>query len=79
MITKQQIEIVRNNWLKASKEFGFKIITPCFFMLNEVKKEVFAFLPEYGSLNGMIIDLIIDYEMNDKIRDFALSNSYFCG
>jgi hypothetical protein len=78
MSAQQQIEIVRNNWIRASKEFNFQIIMPYFLTINGIEQEVFAFLPEYGSPNGMIIDLIIDYEMNDKIRDFAVFNSYFC-
>ncbi|GHV57994.1 hypothetical protein FACS1894182_08440 [Bacteroidia bacterium] len=79
MNTKEQIEAVRYNWLRASQELGFRIVTPYIFTLNEVKHEAFAFLPEYGSPNGIIIDLMMEpnFETNEKVEEFAQINTCF--
>ncbi|GHT35576.1 hypothetical protein FACS189434_13600 [Bacteroidia bacterium] len=79
MTTKEQIETVRNNWLRVSRELGFKIVTPYLFTLNGVEQEAFAFLPEYGSPNGIIIDLMIEpyYETNEDVKVFAKIKACF--
>jgi hypothetical protein len=51
-------DIARENLIKASNDVGFKIVTPYFYKSDNYNIELFAFLPEYGSINGLIIDLI---------------------
>ncbi|HSZ34650.1 MAG TPA: hypothetical protein VK772_15145 [Puia sp.] len=79
MLNIDQIEIARNNWIKASGELGFKIITPFEILIEKSEKEVFAYLPEYGSLNGAIFELFTssDFKIDDRIKDWAVSNNCF--
>ena len=73
MSNKEKIDIARTNWLKASDELGFNIISP--YSVIEGSKEYifFAFIPKYGSPNGTIIDLIFapTYEKNKKMIEIA--------
>lgn len=64
MINVKQVEIARGNWLKASEELKFKIVTPYLLEINGITKTAFAYLPEYGSPNGVILGLTAapDYE-----------------
>ena len=79
MPSKVQIEIARNNWIKASNELGFKIITPFEILTEEKEREVFAYLPEYGSTNGVVVELFKspDCKTDDAIRNWARSNNCF--
>ncbi|GHV57996.1 hypothetical protein FACS1894182_08450 [Bacteroidia bacterium] len=76
MTTQEQIDFARKTWLQASKILDFKIATPYFLKLNGIQKEVFAFLPEYGSSNGMIIGLASQYEDKD-IRNWAMKHDCY--
>jgi hypothetical protein len=80
MLNNDQIEIARNNWIKASNELGFKIITPFEILIEKNEREVFAYLPEYGSHNGAIVELFTSSEkikIDDAIKDWARSNNCF--
>ena len=55
MITEDQVALARLNWIRASKELGFEIITPYLIETDSIRKSVFAFIPEYGSYNGTIV------------------------
>jgi hypothetical protein len=80
IFTQQHIETARENWIKASGILNFKIITPYFILVNGNAKEVFMFLPEYGSRNGLIADLIFppEFEIDKEIRAWAKENKCFC-
>jgi hypothetical protein len=74
------IEQARSNWIRASIEIGFRINTPFEFEYNHVKHSSFAYLPEYGSKNGTIVDLIFppSFITNKVIQDWANDcNCYF--
>lgn len=62
MLTKEQIEIAREKFNMASKEFGFKFISP--YCLDE-KRDLYTFgyMPEYGCDNGAVVCLM--YETNE--------------
>jgi hypothetical protein len=79
MITIEQIERARENWIKASLSLRFRLVTPYFVDVNGIKKEVFAFLPEYGSSNGVIICLTSapDFETDRDIINWAKENKFF--
>ncbi len=57
MISQEQIELARLNWQNASMNLRFEIITPYFIEINGIEREVFAYLPEYGSPLGTILYL----------------------
>ena len=77
MDIQKEIDLVRKSWIKASEILNFKIITPHFLDINGTKREVFAFLPEYGSPNGMIIGLSYQYEDED-LRNWCIQHCLFC-
>jgi hypothetical protein len=79
MMTKQQIDVARNNWTKASMSLGFKLTSPYFIEFNGSKREVFAFLPEFGSPNGIIVNLTSppEYETDIEIIEWARENKVF--
>jgi hypothetical protein len=77
MIAQKQIDSARKAWLQASETLNFKIITPYFLEINGKKKEIFAFLPEYGSSNGMIIGLASQYE-DKEIRNWSTKHACYC-
>jgi hypothetical protein len=58
MMNQTLVEIARKNWVSASKEFEFIIVTPYYINADEIKKSVFAYLPEFGSPNGIVIEVI---------------------
>ncbi len=70
---------IRENWLLASEEFAFKILTPYQILIDDKERNVFAFLPDYGSDNGMVIELIYPPEFNtDKeIIEWSRKNGCF--
>jgi hypothetical protein len=76
---KDEIYIAKINWEKASKELSFKFISPYLINLNNKTIKVFAFFPEYGSVNGAIVDIIYapKYEINRDIIKFAEANNCF--
>lgn len=56
MISKKRIETAIDNFLKASREMGFRIHSPFIFHNNGTERTALAFLPEYGS-HGVIVGL----------------------
>lgn len=79
MEKEKKIRIARNNWIKASKQIGFILKTPYHFTINGEDKVAFAFLPEYGSINGMVVALMFlpMFEMDDDIIKWAKANQCF--
>jgi hypothetical protein len=78
MISDNQIEIARNNWLKAAEELNFKFITPFEILFENVEKEVFGYLPDYGSSNGAIVEMWESGQLTDcKLSDWAKENNVF--
>ena len=76
MNIQEQIDLARKAWLQASEILNFKIVTPYFLNLNGKEKEVFAFLPEYGSPSGMIIGRYSQHE--DKfIRNWTMKQGCY--
>ena len=57
MINSDHIISARKNLQKASQDLGFVIVSPYYIFLNGIIKEVFAFLPEYGTSKGTILEL----------------------
>ncbi len=72
-------EKVRSYWLLASKNLNFEIVTPFTVTINNKKREVFAYLPKYGSKNGMIIELIgpPEYATDKEVIIWARQKGYF--
>ncbi|MDP4183707.1 MAG: hypothetical protein Q8862_00920 [Bacteroidota bacterium] len=73
------IKKVRDNWILASERIGFKIVSPYTITYNGKEKQVFAFLPKYGSTQGMIIDLIFppDYKEDNDVTDLGKQNGFY--
>lgn len=80
MINELKIESTRKNWIKASAQFGFELKTPYQVQLKHGVKEVFAYLPEYGSENGTVICLTgpPDYETDTEIVEWADNHGVHC-
>ena len=59
--------------LKASLELDFRIICPYYYLYNNDNIEIFAYLPEFGSPKGTLVDLIFPpkYETNKIIINIA--------
>ena len=70
MIIQKKIVLAREAWIQASEILKFKIITPFLTEINGVEKDFFAFLPEYGSPNGMIVGLLHYFE--DDVTNLAM-------
>lgn len=77
MLTSKQISIARDNLLKASKEIGFKVVTP--FVLDNNNHVAFAYLPDYGSSHGTVVGLISApaYKTDKVIEKWAEINNCF--
>jgi hypothetical protein len=78
MSREEKIDIARKNWLKASNELGFDIISPYTVTKDNKKYCFFAFIPKYGSPQGTLIDLIFSplYKTNNKMK--AIANAVGC-
>ncbi len=65
MTFEDKVRIVRQNFLLASEEFGFVFDSP-FTLTDDL--EVFGYIPNYGSKNGIIICLEgpSDYLLRDQ-------------
>jgi len=81
MITKEEIQIARQKWLKASEDLNFRIITPYILTINGKDVEAFAYLPDYGSVKGALIGLYIPQQISGtkdgEWMDWARENGYF--
>jgi hypothetical protein len=71
--------IVRENWIKAASEIGFEILSPYKINIENRILEVFAFLPKYGSNNGMIVELTSEplFIINQDIVSYSKRNKCF--
>lgn len=71
MIDSKRSEELREYWLRMGNEIGFKIIAPYVLNYNNKELNCFAFLPNFGSSRGMILDIIFapDYETDREISD----------
>ncbi|GGH32949.1 hypothetical protein FAZ19_23480 [Sphingobacterium alkalisoli] len=80
IVNKEHILKARENWQKAAYNFKFEIITPYFISVKGSEKEVFAFVPAYGSSNGTIIELTSppEYNTDKEIMEWASDNDLFC-
>ncbi len=76
---KKIITEIEENWFLASQRLSFEFICPYVFKFNNEEKRAFAFLPEYGSNNGMIVDLIFppDFEIDQEIVEYAKTNGFY--
>jgi hypothetical protein len=79
MTTPKQVDIARANLLKASKELGFKVITPFVLDGNNLPHVAFAYLPDYGSPRGTVVGLISapTYETDKAVERWAEANNCF--
>lgn len=79
MNKEEKIKLAHKNLLRASKEIGFKAISPYSIEVGNSRIEVFAFLPDYGSLNGAVVDLTSDpnFETNGVLSSWAKKNGIF--
>lgn len=67
------------NWTRASKELGFKIEAPFFLKNNDKKIECVAYLPDFGSTNGMVINLIKppEFELDPELETLCQNLGLF--
>ena len=79
ILDKNKIQKVRENWQTASLNLNFKLITPHSILYNKEVKEVFAFLPDYGSINGMVVEIIFspEYKFDKSVIELCKKNNFF--
>ena len=78
MITQEQINIARKQFVHASEMLGFTMVSP--FVLDEdTNLAAFVFLPDYGSINGAMIDLTEspEFKCASKIIEWCKSHQVF--
>lgn len=46
-------------WIKASEELGFRIVAPYSLVCDSCVFECVAYLPDFGSINGMVVYLML--------------------
>ncbi|OYU95934.1 MAG: hypothetical protein CFE21_05840 [Bacteroidetes bacterium B1(2017)] len=76
---KSKTQLARTNWLKASLELKFQIISPYFITTGAETWEAFAFLPELGSPNGCLL-LVIgppEFEIDIRLINWAKENQIY--
>jgi hypothetical protein len=80
MTLDKKIIIGRMNWIKASSELSFNIISPYIYQFHDRNIEIFAYLPEYGSKKGILYDIIFppEYETNKDVIHIAKIMECFC-
>ena len=49
-------------WVKASEELGFRITAPYSFVCDSGVFECVAYLPDFGSISGIVVDQILPSE-----------------
>jgi|SRR5690606_22244507 len=79
MIDEKLKEKARNSWIKASEELKFKIVTPFNTLIEDKETSLFAYLPQYGSPKGMIVELTEEPEFltNSEVIKWAKQNEHF--
>jgi hypothetical protein len=78
MISMKQVKIARVNWIKASVDLNFKIVTPYQILVNGRKDDAFAFLPGYGSPNGTLVNLVSAPEFKVDVDIVKLAKELNC-
>ena len=70
MLVDNQIKTARHNFILASEEFGFEFVSP-FNLTDEI--EVFGYISNYGSKNGVVICLTTppDYFIDNRVVDWC--------
>jgi hypothetical protein len=79
MKTEEKVQLARENWQRASMDLSFKIVSPFYLKINGKEKEVFAFLPEYGTPKGVLVALTCspNFNTDTEIINFATANGFF--
>lgn len=80
MLDLSLIKKAKQAWIQASLELKFEMVCPYVFMHNGNLKNAFAFLPEFGSENGMIVGITGSpyFQLDDDIIEFAkMKNMYY--
>jgi hypothetical protein len=75
----EKIIIARKNWLKASSSLNFKFISPYYFKHNNGNYNLFGYLPEFGSENGILIDIMFPPEFYTDKNVIKISKQMNCG
>ncbi|WP_109831275.1 hypothetical protein [Reichenbachiella versicolor] len=72
-------KIIKETWQEASSKLSFEIIMPYKIESNDFEVEVFGFLPNYGSENGMLVEIMYPpyFEMDRNIIQWAKGNDCF--
>lgn len=72
-ISSQTRKRIEDNWFLASKRLDFEVVCPFKLTFKGKEKVVFAFLPAYGSENGVIVDLITppEFQTDPEIIEWA--------
>ncbi len=72
-------EVARATWIRASNELQFQIISPYILEDGARQYEIFAYLPQYGSPNGILICRwgIQTSMFEDPVYAWAMKNHYF--
>jgi hypothetical protein len=73
-------KVVTSIWLKASQKLGFELVMPYKIRIAGSEKEVFAFVPGYGSPNGTLVELTYPpvYESDNDIKQWTETKQVFC-
>ena len=78
MITQEQIEIARKQFVRASESLDFELESP-FVIDPKTNLVAFAYLPDYGSANGVIVDLTAapEYRCDSRLIKWCKENQVF--
>ena len=76
MFSDDQIKNARHNFALASEEFDFEFVSP-FTLTDEI--EVFGYISNYGSKNGVVICLTTppDFLTDNRIADWCKERDCF--
>lgn len=71
---------LRQHWLRMANELGFEIVVPYYLNYGDKSLECFAFLPQFGSNKGMIVDIITppENETSSDIFDACKELGIYC-
>src|SRR3954468_12572613 len=67
-------------WKLAAKELSFSIEAPFFLFVGNRRFSVVGFLPDFGSANGMILDMWVpgQTELTRELHNAATRDGRFC-
>ena len=69
---------VQRAWATAADQLNIEVITPFRFSYESQSVACVAFLPHFGSLNGMIVALLLGYEIDKRVSQYTDNNSMYC-